>query len=64
MGLLGSEVCDRFGNELPFLFKVLAAAEPLSIQAHPNQEQARARLGARERRGHPARRARGATTAT
>ncbi len=25
-GLLGSEVCDRFGNELPFLFKVLAAA--------------------------------------
>jgi len=41
VGLLGSEVCDRFGNELPFLFKVLAAAEPLSIQAHPNQEQAR-----------------------
>ena len=42
VGLLGAEVCDRFGNELPFLFKVLAAAEPLSIQAHPNQEQARA----------------------
>ncbi len=42
VGLLGSDVCDRFGNELPFLFKVLAAAEPLSIQAHPNQEQARA----------------------
>ena len=41
VGLLGSEVCDRFGNELPFLFKVLAAHEPLSIQAHPNQEQAR-----------------------
>jgi mannose-6-phosphate isomerase len=39
--LLGSTVCDRFGNELPFLFKVLAAAEPLSIQAHPSQEQAR-----------------------
>jgi len=42
VGLLGSDVCDRFGNELPFLFKVLAAAEPLSIQTHPNQEQARA----------------------
>jgi mannose-6-phosphate isomerase len=42
VGLLGADVCDRFGNELPFLFKVLAAAEPLSIQAHPNQEQARA----------------------
>ena len=41
VALLGSEVCDRFGNELPFLFKVLAAGEPLSIQAHPNQEQAR-----------------------
>jgi mannose-6-phosphate isomerase len=41
VALLGPEVCDRFGNELPFLFKVLAAGEPLSIQAHPNQEQAR-----------------------
>ncbi len=38
---LGPPVHDRFG-ELPFLFKVLAAAEPLSIQAHPNAEQARA----------------------
>jgi mannose-6-phosphate isomerase len=41
VGLLGSDVCDRFGNELPFLLKVLAASAPLSIQAHPNQEQAR-----------------------
>ena len=41
IGVLGSEVCDRFGNELPFLLKVLAAAEPLSIQAHPSHEQAR-----------------------
>jgi mannose-6-phosphate isomerase len=41
VALLGAEVCDRFGNELPFLLKVLAAAEPLSIQAHPDQEQAR-----------------------
>jgi len=41
VSLLGREVCDRFGNELPFLFKVLAAAAPLSIQAHPDQEQAR-----------------------
>jgi len=41
VALLGADVCDRFGNELPFLFKVLAAAEPLSIQAHPNHEQAR-----------------------
>ncbi|HEX9185694.1 MAG TPA: mannose-6-phosphate isomerase, class I, partial [Vicinamibacteria bacterium] len=41
VGILGHEVCDRFGNELPFLLKVLAAAEPLSIQAHPDHEQAR-----------------------
>jgi mannose-6-phosphate isomerase len=41
VSLLGAEVCERFGNELPFLLKVLAAAEPLSIQAHPDQEQAR-----------------------
>jgi mannose-6-phosphate isomerase len=41
VGILGREVCDHFGNELPFLLKVLAAAEPLSIQAHPNHEQAR-----------------------
>jgi mannose-6-phosphate isomerase len=40
--LLGPEVCDQFGNELPFLFKVIAAAEPLSIQAHPDHDQARA----------------------
>ncbi|MFN8094250.1 MAG: mannose-6-phosphate isomerase, class I [Vicinamibacteria bacterium] len=39
--ILGAAVYDRFGSELPFLFKVLAAASPLSIQAHPNQEQAR-----------------------
>ena len=37
---LGQEVAARFSNKLPFLFKVLAAAKPLSIQAHPNKEQA------------------------
>ena len=38
--ILGTEVVERFGPRLPFLFKVLAAAEPLSIQAHPNKGQA------------------------
>ena len=37
---LGQEAAARFSNKLPFLFKVLAAAKPLSIQAHPNKEQA------------------------
>ena len=41
VSVLGPEICDLFGNELPFLLKVLAAAQPLSIQAHPNQAQAR-----------------------
>jgi len=37
---LGSAVRDRFGDVLPFLVKVLAADEPLSLQAHPSAEQA------------------------
>ena len=40
-GLLGPEVAERFGG-LPLLFKVLAAKVPLSIQAHPSLDQARA----------------------
>jgi len=34
---LGNAVNQRFG-ELPFLFKVLCAAQPLSIQVHPNKQ--------------------------
>ncbi len=40
-GLLGEEVAASFAGKLPFLFKVLSAARALSIQAHPNLEQAR-----------------------
>lgn len=40
VALLGADVVQRFGGRLPFLFKVLAAAQPLSIQAHPDREQA------------------------
>jgi mannose-6-phosphate isomerase len=39
--VLGPAVAAQFCSRLPFLFKVLAAAKPLSIQAHPDQEQAR-----------------------
>ncbi len=38
--MLGDEVHERFGSELPFLLKVLAASQPLSLQAHPSKEQA------------------------
>ncbi len=37
---LGSVVRERFGDVLPFLVKVLAADEPLSLQAHPSAGQA------------------------
>ena len=38
--VLGQKVAKKFNNQLPFLFKVLAAEEPLSIQAHPDRDQA------------------------
>ena len=41
VSVLGNDVAKRFSNKLPFLFKVLAAARPLSIQVHPNLEEAR-----------------------
>jgi len=34
--VLGKAVAKRFENRLPYLFKILAAAKPLSIQAHPS----------------------------
>ncbi|MEJ4044039.1 mannose-6-phosphate isomerase [Erwinia sp. SLM-02] len=37
--LLGEAVAKRF-NELPFLFKVLCADQPLSIQVHPSKSAA------------------------
>jgi mannose-6-phosphate isomerase len=38
--LLGAASVARFGPRLPFLLKVLAAAKPLSLQAHPSRAQA------------------------
>jgi mannose-6-phosphate isomerase len=37
---MGVSVAGRFGSTLPFLFKVLSAAKPLSIQAHPAKHKA------------------------
>ena len=50
-GILGARVAKRFCGRLPFLFKVLAAAQPLSIQAHPSLEQARAGFRRENARG-------------
>jgi mannose-6-phosphate isomerase len=38
---LGEEVLARFEGRLPFLMKLLAPEAPLSLQAHPDAEQAR-----------------------
>lgn len=50
---LGTPVIERFGARLPFLLKVLAAETPLSLQAHPSIEQARAGFDAELSRGVP-----------
>jgi mannose-6-phosphate isomerase len=51
--ILGPRVSAAFERKLPFLFKVLAAAEPLSIQAHPNAVMARAGYARENRLGLP-----------
>ena len=49
---LGEAAAERFGT-LPFLFKLLAAESPLSIQAHPNLAQAREGFDRENRAGIP-----------
>lgn len=50
---LGAATVDRFGPRLPFLFKILAAGAPLSLQVHPDLAQARAGFAAEEVAGIP-----------
>ncbi len=38
--ILGEAAARRFSNTFPYLFKVLAAEKPLSIQAHPDRDRA------------------------
>ncbi len=52
-GQLGAAARARFGDALPFLVKVLAADEPLSLQAHPSAEQAVEGYQREERLGVP-----------
>jgi len=49
---LGPEIAERFGS-LPFLFKVLAAAAPFSLQAHPSVLQAEAGYAREDAAGVP-----------
>ncbi|MEV7319169.1 mannose-6-phosphate isomerase, class I [Streptomyces sp. NPDC093970] len=50
---LGEAAVARFGPRLPFLLKILAAGAPLSLQVHPDLEQAREGYADEERRGIP-----------
>jgi mannose-6-phosphate isomerase len=43
---LGVAATAEFGPRLPYLLKLLAAEEPLSLQAHPDPQQARAGFAA------------------
>ncbi|MCF6385437.1 mannose-6-phosphate isomerase, class I [Mycobacterium sp. MBM] len=52
-GQLGDGSRARFGDALPFLAKVLAADEPLSLQAHPSSQQAVQGFEREERLGIP-----------
>jgi mannose-6-phosphate isomerase len=51
--ILGEQIAEKFNNQLPYLFKVLAAAKPLSIQAHPELTQARKGFEVENNKGVP-----------
>ncbi|RCV49558.1 mannose-6-phosphate isomerase, class I [Marinitenerispora sediminis] len=50
---LGERTVRHFGERLPFLLKVLAAEEPLSLQAHPDTRRAALGHAAEEAAGIP-----------
>ncbi|WP_395725757.1 mannose-6-phosphate isomerase, class I [Nakamurella sp.] len=52
-GTLGPQVAREFDDSFPFLLKLLAADAPLSLQAHPTMDQARAGFDAENTAGVP-----------
>ena len=55
VGVVGGAAVEAFGPRLPFLLKVIAAAQPLSLQAHPSRTQAEAGFEREQAAGHSAR---------
>ena len=57
--LLGEDIIWRFGHRLPFLLKLIAPEQPLSLQVHPSQAQAAEGYALEEEAGialdHPSR---------
>jgi mannose-6-phosphate isomerase len=50
--LLSQDIGEKFGHQLPFLFKVLSVGKALSIQAHPNKRLAE-QLHKRDSKNYP-----------
>jgi mannose-6-phosphate isomerase len=50
-GELGVPCAEQYNGRLPFLMKVLAAEEPLSLQAHPSLQQAKDGFARENERG-------------
>ncbi|SDU79918.1 mannose-6-phosphate isomerase, type 1 [Microlunatus sagamiharensis] len=50
-GVLGKASVEEFGPRLSYLLKVLAADEPLSLQAHPSRQQAEEGYAREEKAG-------------
>jgi mannose-6-phosphate isomerase len=53
VGVVGRASVEVFGSRLPFLLKIIAAAQPLSLQAHPSREQAEAGYAREQAAGVP-----------
>ena len=53
VNVVGRASVETFGTRLPFLLKVIAAAQPLSLQAHPSREQAEAGFAREQAAGIP-----------
>jgi mannose-6-phosphate isomerase len=51
--ILGHSTMNRYGGRLPYLMKLLAADRPLSIQAHPDREEAEAGFARENAAGVP-----------
>ncbi|HET9561100.1 MAG TPA: type I phosphomannose isomerase catalytic subunit, partial [Propionibacteriaceae bacterium] len=51
--VVGRAAVEAFGSRLPFLLKIIAAAQPLSLQAHPSREQAEAGYAREQAAGVP-----------
>jgi mannose-6-phosphate isomerase len=51
--VIGAASVAAYGPRLPYLMKVLAAAQPLSLQAHPSREQAQAGYDREQASGVP-----------